>query len=129
MEMDPLTGKIIAGAMRVHSRLGPGVLESAYETCLAHECAKRGLKVVTQVELPIVYDGIVLEVGYRLDLLIEDTVVVELKTVKNLTAIHDAQLLSYLRLSGHKVGLLINFHVPRLADGIKRMVNNWNLDQ
>jgi GxxExxY protein len=108
--------------------LGPGVLESAYETCLAHECEKRGLKVVTQLQLPIVYDGITLEVGYRIDLLIGDTVVVELKTVKKLTPLHEAQLLSYLRLSGYKVGLLINFHVSRLTDGIKRRVNNWNVD-
>ncbi len=128
MDADPITGSIIAGAIRVHSKLGPGMLESAYEACLAHECRKRGLNVVTQLPVAIHYDGVELDIGYRIDLLIADAVVVELKTVTTLTPLHEAQLLSYLRLGGYKVGLLINFNVLRLTDGLRRVVNNWNAD-
>ena len=119
-----ITCQIIAAALRVHSRLGPGLLESAYEACLEYELRKNGLAVAVQVPLPIVYDGVTIDIGYRLDLVVEGTVVVELKAVARLLPIHDAQLLSYLRLSGHKIGLLIIFHVARLADGIRRLVNN-----
>jgi GxxExxY protein len=100
------------------------LLESAYEACLAHELRTRGFPVAVQVALPIVYHGVHVEVGYRLDLLVNDTIVVELKTVAQLLAIHEAQLLSYLKLSGRRLGFLINFHVPRLRDGIRRMVNH-----
>jgi GxxExxY protein len=110
--------------MRVHTALGPGLLESAYEACLLHELGKRGLKVLSQVALPVVYDGVKIDVGYRIDLLIEDVVVVELKAVEKLLPIHEAQLLSYLKLGGNKLGLLINFNVLHMKDGIKRMVNN-----
>jgi len=110
------SGRVVDAALRVHSALGPGLLESAYEACLAHELRTRGLRVLTQVPLPVVYRGIRVEVGFRVDLLVEDTVVVELKAVAKLLPVHEAQLLSYLRLSGHYVGLLINFHASRLRE-------------
>ena len=118
------SGQVVDSAIKVHSALGPGLLESAYETCLAYELEKRGLLVLRQTPLPIVYDRIQLDVGYRIDLLVEDSVLVELKTVSRILPIHDAQLLSYLKLSGRQKGLLINCHVVHLRDGIKRMVNN-----
>ncbi|MCS6883597.1 MAG: GxxExxY protein [Oscillochloridaceae bacterium] len=123
MELNHISGQIVDAAMKVHTALGPGLLESAYEACLAHELRKRGLKVLTQVALPVVYDGIELDAGYRLDLLVADAIIVELKAVEKVLPVHEAQLLSYLKLSGCKIGLLINFHVPKLKDGIKRMVN------
>jgi GxxExxY protein len=109
--------------MKVHSLLGPGLLESAYQACLAHELRTRGLEVATEVPLPVVYEGHKLEVGYRIDLIVEHRVVVEVKSVEALHPIHQAQLLSYMRLSGIGVGLLINFNVLHLRDGIKRMVD------
>ena len=117
------TERIIGAALRVHSLLGPGLLESAYEACLAYELMERGLRVQRHVPLPIVYGTVVLEAGYRLDLVVNESVIVEVKTVRVLLPIHEAQLLSYLRLSGLEVGLLVNFHVPRLKDGIRRLVN------
>ena len=119
-----VTGQVIDAALKVHSRLGPGLLEGAYEACLAHELRVRGLRADAQVPLPVIYDGIRIEIGYRLDLLVEEAVIVELKTVRKLLPAHEAQLLSYLRLSGHRTGLLINFYVPRLKDGIRRMRND-----
>lgn len=119
-----VSGAVVDAAMRVHSALGPGLLESAYAACLAHELRQRGLKVMCEVPLPVVYDGIKLDAGYRLDMLVEDAVIVELKAVEALAPIHQAQLLSYLKLSGKRVGLLINFHVLHLKDGIKRLVND-----
>ena len=123
VNINDITGDIVDAAMKVHTALGPGLLESAYETCLAYELRRRGLKVVAQLGLPVVYDGVKLDAGYRIDLLVEDRVIVELKAVESLQPIHQAQLLSYLKLSGCKVGLLINFNVLRLKDGIKRIVN------
>jgi GxxExxY protein len=123
MELNNVSGAVIDAAMKVHSRLGPGLLESAYEACLRYELEKRGLVVVTQVPVPVRYDGVKIDVGYRMDLLVEDGVVVEIKAVDDLAPIHLAQLLTYLRLSHRKIGLLINFNVPHLKDGIKRMVN------
>jgi GxxExxY protein len=117
------SGQVVDAAMRVHSALGPGLLESAYEACLAHELRARGYRVLIQHPLPVLYGGTRVEVGYRIDLLVDDALVVELKTVTKLAPIHQAQLLSYLRLSGLRVGLLINFHVPRLRDGIRRIIN------
>jgi GxxExxY protein len=117
-----ITGLIITSAMKVHSLLGPGLLERAYQVCLTHELRKQGLGVLTEVELPVVYDGEEVELGFRIDLLVEGLVIVEVKCVEVLHRIHQAQLLSYLRLSGKQVGLLINFHVSHLRDGIKRMV-------
>jgi GxxExxY protein len=122
-ELNRITGQIVDAAMRVHTKIGPGLLESAYEACLAFELRKRGLKALTQVGLPIVYDDVQLDVGYRIDLLVEDEVIVELKAVDAIAPIHEAQLISYLKLSGHKVGLLINFNVLHLKDGIHRRVN------
>jgi len=115
--------QIIAEAMKVHSTLGCGLLESAYEVCLAYELEKNGLEVKRQVALPVVYDGLKLDAGYRLDLLVGDCVIVELKAVEKLAPIHTAQLLSYLKLSGHKLGFVLNFNVIHMRDGIKRIVN------
>lgn len=114
---------ILDAAFRVHSALGPGLLESAYEACLTYELRAEGLSVLTQVPLPLVYREVTLDVGYRLDLLVEDLVIVEVKSIDALLAIHQAQLLSYLKLSDKRLGLLINFNVVRLKDGIKRLVN------
>ncbi len=122
MDTNSITGQIIDSAMRVHTEFGPGLLESAYEHCLVHELRTRGLEVQQQLLLPIIYRGVKIDAGYRLDLLVADTVIVELKAVETMHPIFEAQLLSYLRISGRKVGLLINFHVPMLRDGIKRMV-------
>lgn len=114
--------------MKVHSELGPGLLESTYEACLLHELRRHGFQVQRQVVLPVIYDGVKIDVGYRIDLIVEDTVIVELKCVEEFTRIHQAQLLSYLKLSGKRVGLLINFHVAHLREGIKHLVNgrDWN---
>lgn len=123
MQINDITGQIIDAAMKVHTALGPGLLESAYEACLAHELQKRGLKAETQVGLPVEYDGVQLEHGYRIDILVENQVIVELKCVSEFHPVHEAQLLSYLKLSNRKIGLLINFNVLRLKDGIKRLAN------
>jgi len=117
------SGQVVDAALAVHTALGPGLLESAYEACLAYELRERGLHVRKQLPLPVVYHGVRIEVGYRIDLLVDDTVVVELKTVAKLLPIHEAQLLSYLKLGEYHIGLLINFHVPHLRDGIRRMVH------
>ncbi len=109
--------------MKVHSALGPGLLESAYEACLMHELRKAGLRAESQVALPVVYDGVRIDLGYRLDLLVDDLVIVELKAVDAITDVHKAQLISYLKLSGKNVGLLMNFNVAHLRDGIRRFVN------
>ena len=124
MNINEVSGSVVDAAMKVHTALGPGLLESAYEACLLHELRKRGRKVLSQVALPVVYDGVKIDVGYRIDLLVEDAVIVELKAVEKLSPIHDAQLLSYLKLGGYRLGLLINFNVLHLKDGIKRKVNN-----
>lgn len=116
--------QVLGAAIRVHSTLGPGLLESAYEICLHHELSKLGLDVRRQQPLPIAYDGIKLDAGYRLDLIVQG-VVIELKTVDKLQPIHTAQLLSYLRLGNFKLGYLLNFHVLSMRDGIKRVVNNF----
>ncbi len=116
-----LTSQIIGAAVEVHRELGPGLLESAYEACLAWELAARGMKVAREVAVPVRYKGVRLDCGYRLDLLVDDAVIVELKAVRALEPIHTAQLLTYLRLTGHRVGLLLNFHTPTLKSGIKRV--------
>jgi GxxExxY protein len=113
---------VITAAMKVHSALGPGLLESAYEACLAHELRKTGLNVEIQLGLPVVYDGIRLDVGYRMDMLVHDLVVVELKSVEEISRVHIAQVLSYMKLSKKQLGLIINFNVLHLKDGIKRLV-------
>lgn len=124
-EINYVSRQVVDAAMRVHSVLGPGLLESAYEVCLAQELRNRGLHVLVQTPLPIVYEGLRVEAGYRADLLVDSSVIVELKAIAKLLPVHDAQLLSHLRLSGHRVGLLINFHVVHLKDGIKRLVNKF----
>jgi GxxExxY protein len=121
--INDITAQIVDAAMKVHSALGPGLLESAYEGCMLHELRKRGFKVLDQELLPVIYDGVKIDVGYRIDLLVEDCVIIEVKSVDKLAPIHQAQLLTYLKLSGIKVGLLLNFNVMHMKDGIKRMVN------
>jgi GxxExxY protein len=122
--MDGLTGRIIGAAIEVHKALGPGLLESAYEECLAHELFVANVSFERQVPLPVAYKAVQLDCGYRLDFLIEQRVVLELKAVDSLQPIHEAQLLTYLKLGGWPIGLLINFNVPVLTKGIKRMVHN-----
>ncbi len=114
--------QIVDAAFKVHSTLGPGLLESVYETCLVHELEKRDLTVRKQMTLPVIYDGLHLDAGLRLDLLVEDRVIVELKAVARFLPVFEAQVLTYLKLSGKRLGLLINFNVPRIKDGIKRFI-------
>jgi GxxExxY protein len=116
---------VVDAAIKVHSALGPGLLESAYQTCLEYELFRRNLRVRKQVALPVHYADVVLDAGYRLDLVVEDRVVVELKAVEKLIPLHDAQLLSYLKLGRYRVGFLINFHTVHLRNGIKRLVNGF----
>jgi GxxExxY protein len=123
MHINEVSGQVVDAAMKVHSVLGPGLLESAYRLCLSHELRSRGLSVHSEVPLAIEYDRLRIEAGYKLDLLVNDAVVVELKAVSKVHPIHEAQLLSYLKLGNYKVGLLINFHVRQLKQGISRFVN------
>ncbi|MCL7452830.1 MAG: GxxExxY protein [Anaerolineae bacterium] len=122
-ELNALTSQIIGAAIEVHRHLGPGLLESAYETCLAYELERLGLAVERQKALPLVYKDIRMDQGYRLDLLVEQEVVLELKVVEQLAPVHEAQILSYLRFSGCRIGLLINFNVKLLKNGIRRFIN------
>jgi GxxExxY protein len=123
-KINKLTETIIGAAIEVHKELGPGLLESAYKACLIYELVQRGLRVEKQKELPVVYRGVCVECGYRLDVLVEDLVILELKSVEKLERIHKAQIISYLKLSGKTVGLLINSNVLQLVKGLKRFVNN-----
>ena len=118
-----LSHEIIKAALKVHSILGPGLLESAYEACLLYELQRAGFKVAAQVPLPLVYESVKLDLGYRIDLLVEDTVLVELNAIEEIAPVHKAQLLSYLRLSKKSLGLLINFNVTHLKEGIHRVLN------
>lgn len=122
MEINEITGAVIGAAIEVHRALGPGLLESAYEECLCHELTARQVPFERQHALPVEYKGLRLDCGYRLDLLVADSVVVEIKAVEKLLPIHDAQLLTYLKLGGWKAGLLLNFNVPILKRGIRRLV-------
>ena len=122
MEIDQITGTIIGCAIKVHSALGPGLLESAYHRCLVHELQKAGLGVESELSLPIIYDGLKIDAAYRVDLRVERSVLVEVKAVESVLPVHQAQLLSYLQLSGIRVGLLLNFNVAHMLDGIKRMM-------
>jgi GxxExxY protein len=124
-KLNHITESIIGCAIAVHKALGPGLLESAYEACLAYELAQAGLKVEQEKPLPVTYRDVQLDCAYRLYLLVQGAVIVEIKVVDQLAPIHTAQLLSYLKLSGCKVGLLINFHVQKLTDGIRRIVNGF----
>ena len=119
---DPRTSPIIGAAIEVHRYLGPGLLESAYEECLCHELHLQGVEFRRQVELPVIYKGLSLDCGYRIDLIVREEVILELKAVEKLLPVHQAQLLTYMRLAGKRVGLLINFNVPRLTQGIVRRV-------
>jgi len=120
---DPLTSRVIGLAISVHRELGPGLLESAYEECLCFELKQSSIVFARQVQLPVWYKGIRLDCGYRLDVVVQGRLIVEIKAVDQLLPIHDAQLLTYLRLSGHKVGLLMNFNTTVLKDGIRRFVS------
>jgi len=122
METNQITHEILDSAYKVHSALGPGLLESAYRTCLAYELRKKGLKVEEEKPIPLIYEEVKLDCGYRLDMLVENEVVVELKTVDAFTDVHFAQVLTYLHFSGNHVGLLINFNFKSLKDGIKRFI-------
>jgi GxxExxY protein len=122
MEQNLITGNIVDAALKVHTALGPGLLESAYEACLIHELNKRHFKTASQISLPVFYDGVTIDLGYRIDLLVEDEVIVELKAVEKLHPVHKAQLLSYLKLSKKHVGLLLNFGELHLKDGIERVI-------
>ena len=121
-DLDLLTERIIGAAIAVHRELGPGLLESAYQACLVYELEDRGLRLEKQKDLPVVYRGINLDCGYRIDILVEDLVVLELKSVERLERVHEAQLMSYLKLSSKEIGLLINFNVTQLVNGIRRRV-------
>jgi GxxExxY protein len=125
MDINDITGTIIDCAIGVHKELGPGLLESSYEECLYYELVKRDIIVQKQKPLPLVYKEVKLEIGYRVDLLVENKVVVEIKSVEALNDVHLAQILTYLKLSKCKVGLLINFNVSLLRNGIRRVVNNY----
>ncbi|MGB8061061.1 MAG: GxxExxY protein [Candidatus Sulfotelmatobacter sp.] len=125
MHVDEITGSIVDAAMRVHTALGPGLIESVYEKCLKHELIKRGLRVESQIWVPVIYDGVEIEGGYKIDLLVDGQVIVELKVVEQLLEVHKAQLLSYLKLSNKHVGLVINFNVVHLRNGIRRLVNHY----
>ena len=123
--LDEISHRIIGAAIEVHRHLGPGLLESAYQSCLAFELKQLGLEVEEQKPLPVVYKQVKLDCGYRLDLVVEDEIIVEIKAIEKLLPIHDAQLLSYLRLAKKRAGLLMNFHVPVLKNGLKRIVNEF----
>lgn len=121
-EKDPLTREIIGAAIEVHKALGPGLLESVYEACLVAEMEDRGIRFESQVPLAVLFKGRRIEAGFRMDLVVEDRVIVELKAIENLMPIHEAQLLTYLKLSGFSTGLILNFNVPYLRDGIVRRI-------
>jgi GxxExxY protein len=123
MQHEEVSSAVIGAAMRVHTRLGPGLLESAYQACLGYELRRDGHEVGSQVPVPLIYDEVRLEVGYRADLLVDGVVLVEVKAIETIHPVHHAQLLCYLRLTGYPVGLLLNFHVRRMKDGITRMVD------
>jgi GxxExxY protein len=123
VELNQVTGAIIAAAMKVHTALGPGLLESAYRRCLQYELTKQGFKVDAEVCVPLCYDSLRIEDAYRADLIVEDSVVVELKSVEQILQIHEAQVISYLKLSGKPLGLLLNFNVLHMREGICRLIN------
>ena len=124
MDREQVATAIVDAAVKVHTKLGPGLLESAYGACLAHELAKRRLLVKQQVPMPVLYEEAVIDIGYRLDMVVENEVVVELKAVEKLLPIHRAQLLSYLRLGDYRLGLLLNFNAIHMRDGISRIINS-----
>ena len=121
-ETERVATQIVDACFKVHSALGPGLLESVYEVCLAHEFQKRGLAFDRQKVLPVVYDGVQIESGLRLDFLVEKRVIVEMKAIEEIAPVHHAQVLTYLKLTGTRLGLLVNFNVPRIKDGLKRII-------
>jgi GxxExxY protein len=123
-QINELTEQIIGAAIEVHREKGPGLLESGYESCLARELELRGVRCLRQVEVPLTYKGLVIDVAFRADMVVEDTVLVELKAIETVLPVHKAQTLSYIRETGHRVALLINFHVVKLVDGVTRLVND-----
>jgi GxxExxY protein len=124
MDLKQLSSKIIGASIEVHKTLGPGLLESAYEKCLCHELDLQGIKFERQVDLPITYKGKKLDCGYRIDILVQDLIIIELKAVDVIAPVHKAQLLTYLKLTKLQLGFLLNFNVPLMKDGIHRMANN-----
>ncbi len=124
MNIEEVASKIVSAAIKVHTALGPGLLESAYQKCMAYELVRDGSKVECEVILPIKYEVINIDAGYRIDMIVDDSVIVENKTVEKLLPIHEAQLLTYLKMRNCKSGFLLNWNVPRMKNGIKRMVNN-----
>ena len=125
MDDEAIGTQVVDCAIRVHTALGAGLLESAYESCLAHELAKHGLEVRKQVPMPVLYDNTQMDVGYRIDMLVNDRVVVELKAVEKLMPLHTAQLLTYLKLSKLRLGFMLNFNVEHMRNGVKRVVNGY----
>lgn len=123
MDIEAVGKQIVDASIKVHRALGPGLLESAYQVCLAYELAKRGLRVECEVQIPVVYEGAQIDAGYRLDMLVESCVIVENKAVERLLPVHEAQLLTYLKLHDRRLGYLLDWNVPLMKDGIKRMVN------
>jgi GxxExxY protein len=124
MDENRLSNIVINHALKVHTALGPGLLESSYKECLYYELQKSGLYVEKEKPLPLIYEGVKLECGYRVDLLVENKLIIEIKSVETLNSVHLAQVLTYLKLSGCKLGLLINFNVAKLKNGLRRVVNN-----
>ena len=125
ISIDAIAADIVDSALKIHRQLGPGLLESAYEACLEHELTKRGYSVERQKPQPVHYDGIVIDTGYRIDLLVNDLIIIELKAVAELAPIHNAQLMTYLKLSAKSLGFLINFNVPLIKNGIRRIANQF----
>ncbi len=123
MELEQVATAIVDSAIKVHKALGPGLLESAYQACHVHELRRRGLKVETELVLPIIYDGVQIDAGYRIDEFVENCIFVENKAVEQILPVHEAQLLTYIKLRGLKIGFLLNWNVPLMKQGIKRMVN------
>lgn len=123
-ELDEIKSTIIGAAIRIHSHLGPGLLESAYQKCLRYELEEQGIRVEIEVPIPILYRKVAIEVGYRADMIVENCILVENKAVERIAPVHEAQLLTYLRLSGLHLGYILNWNVPVLKNGIRRMVNN-----
>jgi GxxExxY protein len=124
MHVEEIARQVVDGAYKVHTALGPGLLESAYQTCLAHELRKRGLTVETEVVMPVIYDGVHIDAGYRLDMRVEHVILIENKAVERVLPIHHAQLMTYLKLTGCTLGFLINFNVKMLRDGLQRVVHH-----
>ncbi len=124
MEIEEIASRIVAAAMKIHTALGPGLLESAYQKCLQYELQKDALKVECEVVLPVVYENVKIDAGYRIDMIVNSSVIIENKTIDKILPIHDAQLLTYLKMKNCRLGFLLNWNVPRMKDGIKRMVNN-----